>query len=205
MNLYERYCLPHLIDFACSLPVVREQRQRIVPLAYGRVLEVGMGTGLNIPFYDAKKIEHLYGLEPSAGMRNKAAPALARAPFPIEWLSLPGEEIPLDDHSVDTVLLTYTLCTISGWQQAIAQMRRVLKPGGKLIFSEHGESPDDSVRRWQHRLNPLWSRLAGGCQLNRPIDRCIESGGFRLDSLETGYLSGPRPIAFNYRGVASPV
>lgn len=204
MNLYEQYCLPHLVGFACNLPVVRAQRQRIVPLAYGRVLEVGMGTGLNIPFYDAEKIDHLYGLEPSAAMRSKAAPALARAPFPIEWLSLPGEEIPLDDRSVDTIVLTYTLCTIAGWQQAIAQMRRVIKPGGKLIFSEHGESPDDSVRRWQHRLNPLWSRLAGGCQLSRPIDRCIESGGFRLDSLETGYLSGPRPMAFNYSGVASP-
>ena len=120
-------------------------------------------------------------------------------------MSLPGEEIPLDDESVDTVLLTYTLCTIPGWQQAMMQMRRVLKPSGKLIFCEHGEAPDDAVRRWQNRLNPLWAPLAGGCQLNRPIDRCIESSGFRIDTLETGYLPGPRLLGFNYWGVAAPL
>ena len=204
MSLYEHYCLPHLIDFACNSSTVREQRQRMVPLARGRVFEVGMGSGLNIPFYDAQAVTLVFGLEPSEGMRIKAASALARAPFSVEWLSLPGEDIPLDDHSVDTVLLTYTLCTIRDWQQAMAQMRRVLEPGGKLIFCEHGEAPNESVRRWQHRLNPLWSRIAGGCQLNRPIDRCIKSAGFCIDRLETGYLPGPRPMTFNYRGVASP-
>jgi len=203
MSFYDRHCLPHLINFACNLPIVRAQRQRVVPLASGRVLEVGVGSGLNIPFYDANKVEHVFALEPSEGMRRKAASAVARAPFPIEWLQLPGEQIPLEDGSVDTVLLTYTLCTILDWRQAMSQMRRVLKPDGKLVFCEHGEAPQAAVRRWQNRLNPIWSCFAGGCQLNRPIDRCIESSGFRIDTLDTGYLHGPRVMSFNYSGVAS--
>jgi ubiquinone/menaquinone biosynthesis C-methylase UbiE len=204
MSFYDRYCLPHLINFACNLPMVRVQRQRVVPLASGRVLEVGMGSGLNLPFYDANKVDHVFALEPSEGMRRKAASAVDRAPFSVEWLDLPGEQIPLEDDSVDTVVLTYTLCTIPDWRRAMHQMRRVLKPGGKLVFSEHGQAPEAAVRRWQNRLNPVWSCFAGGCQLNRPIDRCITSSGFSIDKLDTGYLRGPRPVSFNYWGVASP-
>ena len=204
MGFYDQHCLPHLINFACSMPMVREQRRRLVPLARGRVLEVGMGSGLNIPFYDAEKVERVFGLEPSEGMRRKATPAVQRATFPIEWLGLPGEDIPLEDCSVDTVLLTYTLCTIPDWETAMQQMRRVLRPAGQLLFCEHGKAPDESVRRWQDRLNPIWSRFAGGCQLNRPIDRCIESGGFKIDTIDANYMPGPRPMAFIYSGIASP-
>ena len=123
----------------------------------------------------------------------------------VELIGLPGEEIPLEDASVDTVVVTYTLCTIPGTQQALRQMARVLKPGGKLVFCEHGAAPDAGVRRWQNRLDPIWKRFAGGCRLNREIPRLIEEGGFRMAALETMYIPGWRPASFNYWGTATPV
>lgn len=162
-----------------------------------------MGSGLNIPFYDPQKVDFVWGLEPSRGMRKKARKNLGRAPFEVRWLDLPGEEIPLDNDSVDTVLLTYTLCTIPDWRSALQQMRRVLKPGGRLIFCEHGEAPDERVRRWQERANPVWKKLAGGCHLNRPIPSYIEDCGFTIQALNSEYLpSGPKIAGFNYWGVA---
>ena len=155
MGFYENHVLPRLIDAACATPPILKQREKVVPHAVGRVLEVGMGPAINIPFYDASQVEMVWGLEPSEGMRLKAAPRIAKAPFPIEWLSLPGEEIPLEDDAADTVLLTFTLCTIPDFATALAQMRRVLKPGGKLLFAEHGAAPDESTRKWQDRINPF--------------------------------------------------
>jgi len=204
MNMYEQYCLPHLIHFDCGLHVIQQQREKIVPLAKGRVLEVGMGSGLNIPFYDPKNIELVWGLEPSEGMRKKAQTNLEHAPFEVRWLDLPGEEIPLRDESVDTVLLTYTLCSIPDWQKALRHMRRVLKPGGQLLFCEHGAAPDANVRRWQDRLTPLWRKIAGGCHLNRAIPHYLEEGGFAIQSMEAQYLEGPKFAAFNYWGTATP-
>ena len=203
MGLYERYCLPHLINMACGTKPIRKQREKVVPLAKGQVLEIGMGSGLNIPYYDHRQVEKVYGLEPSTGMRKKAEKNLSRAPFEIEWLDLPGEEIPLPDESVDTVLLTYTLCTIPDWQTALQQMRRVLKPGATLVFCEHGEAPDESVRTWQRRVNPTWGRIAGGCHLNRPIPQLLQQGGFEIETLDTMYLPGPRIASFNYWGTAT--
>ncbi len=142
MSFYERYCLPHVINMACGASNIQKQREKVVPLAEGRVLEIGMGSGLNLPFYDKEKVELVWGLEPSEGMRKKAQVRLQQAPFEVRLLDLPGEEISLDDDSVDTVVLTYTLCTIPDWKTALQQMRRVLKPGGTLIFCEHGEAPD---------------------------------------------------------------
>ncbi|GJL57022.1 MAG: phospholipid methyltransferase [Nitrospirales bacterium] len=205
MNVYEQYCLPHLIHFACGLKVIQQQREKVVPLAKGRVLEVGMGSGLNIPYYDAKKIELVWGIEPSAHMRKKAQTNLARAPFEVRWLDVPGENIPLKNESVDTVLLTYTLCTIPNWHKALQHMRRTLKPGGQLIFCEHGASPDEHVRRWQNRLTPLWKKLAGGCHLNRPIPRYLEQSGFAIQTMDSQYLQGPKFAAFNYWGTATPL
>jgi ubiquinone/menaquinone biosynthesis C-methylase UbiE len=203
MGFYENRIVPRLIDLACGAKPVLKQREKIVPLASGRVLEVGMGPAINVPFYDPSKVEMVWGLEPSDGMRRKAAPRLAKAPFPVEWLGLPGEEIPLEDDSADTVLLTYTLCTIPDFAKALQQMRRVLKPGGRLLFSEHGEAPDENVRKWQARVNPLWKRLAGGCNLNRPIPQLIEAAGFEIERLDTMYLPGtPKVAAFQYWGVA---
>ncbi len=204
MGLYDRYVLPHMINLTCGAPPILKQREKVVPHAAGRVLEIGMGSGINLSFYDPEKVEMVYGLEPSEGMRQKAKANIAGSPVPVEWLDLPGEEVPLDDKSVDTVVLTYTLCTIPDYRAALAQMRRVLKPGGRLLFCEHGEAPDESVRRWQARVNPFWKKIAGGCNLNRPIPTNLEEAGFRVDDLETMYLpKTPRIAAFNYWGRAS--
>lgn len=204
MGFYDNHVLPRLIDFACSTPPILKQREKVVPAARGRVLEVGMGSAINLPFYDPEKVEMVWGLEPSEGMRRKAAPRIAEAPFPVEWLGLPGEEIPLDDDSADTVLLTFTLCTIPDFRTALAQMRRVLKPGGRLLFAEHGASPDAGVRKWQDRIDPLWQRLAGGCHVNREIPRALEEAGFAIEALDTMVLPGtPRIAAFQYWGSAT--
>lgn len=204
MGFYERHVLPRMIDLACGTEPVSKQRAKVVPLATGRVLEVGMGSGLNLAHYDAERVEFVWGLEPSEGMRERARRNLAHSPVEVEWLDLPGEEIPLEDDSADTVLLTFTLCTIPDFEAALAQMRRVLKPGGRLLFCEHGEAPDESVQRWQERINPLWRKLAGGCNLNRRIPACLEDAGFAIQELKTMYVPGtPRIAAFNYWGVAT--
>lgn len=204
MGFYERHVLPIVIDLACGAEPIGRQRQKVVPRAEGRVLEIGMGSGLNLAYYDPSRIEKVWGLEPSEGMRRRAAPRVANAPFEVEWLGLPGEEIPLDDASADTIVLTYTLCTIPDYRAALAQMRRVLKPGGRLLFSEHGAAPDPGVRRWQDRINPIWRRLAGGCNLNRDVPGVLEEAGFRIDELDTLYLpKTPRIAAFQYWGQAT--
>ena len=204
MGIYDTYVLPHLIDLACGSGDISKQRSKIVPLATGRVLEVGMGPGLNLPFYDRSNVELVWGLEPSEGMRRKAAPAIDASDLDVRWLGLPGEEIPLDDDSVDTVVLTYTLCTIGEPGRALEQIRRVLKPDGRLLFSEHGEAPDESVRKWQHRIDPVWTRLAGGCHITREIPQLIESGGFDLVAVESGYLPGAKVASYNSWGTAVP-
>jgi SAM-dependent methyltransferase len=203
MGYYHEHVLPHLINCACSTRPISRQRQKIVPDASGRVLEVGMGSGLNIEYYDPDKVELLWGLEPSHGMRRKAARRVAASRVPLRWLDLPGEEIPLDDNSVDTVVLICTLCTIPDWRTALAQMKRVLKPGGRLLFSEHGLAPDEEVRRWQRRLNPVWQGIAGGCHLNRNIPELLREGGFGLHDVDAMYLpSTPRFAGFTYWGWA---
>ena len=203
MSFYEKYILPSFLDLACGSKPILKQREKVVPSAEGRILEVGMGSGLNIPYYDPNKVDFVWGLEPSEGMRRKAAPSVSKAPFEVRWLDLPGEEIPLEDNSVDTILLTYTLCTIPGWEQAMEQMRRVLKPGGQLLFCEHGEAPDASVQKWQKRINPTWKKIAGGCNLNRPIPKCLDQSGFKIEQMETRYLpSTPKFAGFNYWGMA---
>mgnify|MGYP001817692296 FL=1 len=202
MGLYERHVLPRVINLACSGGDIERQRRAVVPHAAGRVLEVGMGPGLNLPFYDPSRVEFVWGLEPNDGMRTVVAERIEQASVEVRWLDLPSEEIPLDDDSVDTVVLTYTLCSITDWERALDQMRRVLKPDGQLLFAEHGESPDESVRRWQHRIDPVWTRLAGGCHITRRIPDLIERGGFHIDHLEEGYLPGPRISAFQSWGHA---
>ena len=179
------------------------QREKIVPLAEGRVLEVGIGSGLNLPYYDRAKVEKVWGLEPSPEMIAMARKPADGVGFEVEFIGLPGEEIPLEDASVDTVVMTYTLCSIPEPELALRQMARVLKPGGRFLFCEHGQAPDESVRRWQERVNPVWKRFSGGCHLNRPIPRLIERGGFRVLELETMYLPGWRPGTFNYWGSAA--
>lgn len=203
MRFYEERILPHLVDKACGLDQVRHLRGQIVPLAHGRVLEVGMGSGLNLEFYDGGQVEMVYGLEPSEGMRRKAFPNIDRSPVAVEWLNLPGEQIPLPDESIDTVLLTFTLCTIPDWRKALEQMKRVLKPGGELLFLEHGEAPHETTRKWQHRITPVWKKLAGGCHLNRHIADLITHAGFEIRELENLYMpNAPRIAGYLYKGRA---
>lgn len=205
MGLYDRYVLPKLIHLACGSRPHMRQREKVVPRCSGRVLEIGVGSGLNFPYYDLDRIERVWGLEPSAGMRPLGARAAARAGVEVEFIDLPGEEIPLEDAVVDTVLTTYTLCSIHDLDAALGQMRRVLRPEGRLVFCEHGAAPDASVRRWQNRIEPIWKKLSGGCHLSREIPGLIERGGFKLEDVETMYLPGWRPGTFNYWGSARPV
>ena len=204
MGLYSQYILPRVVHFTCGLKPNMRQREKVVPRALGRVLEVGVGSGLNFPFYDSSKVTKVWGLDPSLEMTRMAEQTARALPFEVEFIGLPGDEIPLEGNSVDTVLVTYTLCTIPDTTPALRQMSRVLRQGGELIFCEHGVAPDASVRRWQNRLNPIWKRFGGGCQLNRPIPALIEAGGFRIKSLDTMYIPGWRPASFNYWGTAVP-
>lgn len=205
MNFYERHILPPVINLAMQAKPVRYQRRKVVPQASGRVLEVGIGSGLNLPFYDASKVERVIGLDPSAELRRYAEKRAAMAPFPVEFIGLEAERIPLDDKSVDTIVVTFTLCSIPDVPKALDGMRRVLKPGGRLLFAEHGRAPHANVQRWQDRLTPTWRRVFGGCHLNRAVPRLVEEAGFRIDALDTMYLPGtPRFVGFNYWGIAAP-
>jgi ubiquinone/menaquinone biosynthesis C-methylase UbiE len=179
------------------------QREKVVPSARGRVLEVGIGSGLNLPYYDTTEVERVFGLDPSTEITRMAAAAASQAHFDVEFLTAGAEDIPLDSASVDTVLVTYTLCSIPRVVQALREMARVLRPGGRLLFCEHGSAPDANVRRWQDRIDPLWSRVGGGCHLNRDIPALLGQGGFEIEDLETMYLPGWRPASFNYWGSAS--
>jgi ubiquinone/menaquinone biosynthesis C-methylase UbiE len=203
MSLYERHVLPWVIDKACGHPAMREQRARLVPAAAGTVLEIGIGSGRNLRHYDAARIDRLYGLDPSAELLAMAQRRAGRAGLAFEELRHDAAAIPLDAASVDCVLVTYTLCSIPDIATALGEMRRVLRPGGRVLFSEHGAAPDAGVRRWQDRLNPLWRPLAGGCNLNRDIPALLRQAGFALERLDAGYLDGPpRLLGYNFAGVA---
>ena len=203
MGFYDKFILPRFIGTACGTKPVMRQREKVVPHCEGRVLEIGMGTGHNLEFYDAKKVDMVFGLEPAPDMVKRAKPLAEKVDFPVEFVDLPGEEIPLDDNSVDTVLLTYTLCTIPDTLKAMENMRRVLKPGGKLLFSEHGRAPDAAVAKWQNRLNGAWGKIAGGCHINRDIPTLIEAGGFQITDMDQMYVpSTPRVVGYTYWGSA---
>lgn len=202
MGLYDRHILPHLIDFACGMGAVMKARSQIVPLAHGRVLEIGIGSGLNLSFYDPQRVEVVVGVDPSAEMQALARERAARCQVPVEMIALELGQIQAADASFDDIVCTFTLCTIPDAIAALREMRRVLKPGGRLLFCEHGLAPDLPVVRWQKRLTPLWKPLAGGCHLDRDIPALIGAGGFHIRELNTGYLKGPRPMTHVYRGWA---
>jgi len=203
MNIYAKYLLPRLVNFTCGLKPMMKQREKVVPLAEGRVLEIGIGSGLNLPFYTPGKVKHLWGLDPSQETWALARDKYRKFDFDVEFIEASAEDIPLDGGSADTVLITYTICTIPEAITALREARRVLKPGGSLLFCEHGLAPDENVQRWQNRLNPLWKRIGGGCNLNRPIPELIEQAGFSIRSMDTMYIPGWKPASFNYWGVAN--
>ncbi len=203
MGFYDKYVLPRFINCACGTKPIMKQRQKVVPLATGTVLEIGIGTGLNLPLYDAATVDRVIGLDPSEESWELARERAAHLDFDLEFIGLPGEQIPLEDASVDTVLVTFALCTIPEPVTALQGMARVLRPGGRLIFCEHGKAPDHSVCRWQDRINPYWRRMAGGCNLNRDIPQLLASGGFAVSDLHKAYLPGtPRFAGYNYWGSA---
>jgi ubiquinone/menaquinone biosynthesis C-methylase UbiE len=203
MGFYDNRILPHLIQLGMKQEVLRPIRQRLAGAAEGRVIEIGVGAGLNLPLY-TNRVTAVMAIDPSPAMLAMARDAVAKATVPVELGAGSAESIPADDASVDTVLSTWTLCSIPDVTRALAEARRVLKPGGRLLFGEHGLAPDASVRRWQHRLTPIWKRCAGGCHLDRDIRALVEDAGLAIEHLDAGYLPGPRPMTFMYEGSARP-
>jgi len=203
LGCYERRILPRLIDFGMRQKQLAALRERVVGEAQGQVLEVGIGSGRNLPFY-RRDVDRVLGVDLSEALLAMARSHTAWTHFPVQLRQAAAEDLPLDDRAVDTVVMTWTLCSVADPLRALSEIRRVLRPGGSLLFIEHGRAPEPRLERWQDRLTPLWRRVAGGCHLNRPIDRLIEQSGLRLTDLDTGYLiAGPRPWTFHYRGRAA--
>jgi ubiquinone/menaquinone biosynthesis C-methylase UbiE len=201
MGFYQDQVVPLLTSLSMRNEHLAAYRDRVVPAATGRVLEVGVGSGLNLPRYS--DVQEVIGLEPSRKLL-KMARHVGHRSFPVDLIEGSAEQIPLEKASVDTVVTTWTLCTIPDVDRALQEMRRVLKPGGRLLFVEHGRAPDPNVVWWQDWLTPIWKRVGGGCHLNRAIASLIEGAGFRLERLETGYMRGPKPMTFMYEGSAQP-
>jgi len=204
MGFWDRHILPPLLDWAMGQKPIMRQRRKIVPEAEGEVLEVGLGTGRNLSFYDRARVTRLVGLDPAAELTGRAAKRAQGLGLPIEVVGLSGEAMPFAEASFDTVVMTYTLCSIPQPGAALKEIRRVLKPSGRLLFCEHGRAPDADVRAWQERIEPRWKPWCGGCHLTRDPAGLICEHGFTLDQVETMYLPGPRPLTFNYWGAARP-
>jgi len=204
MGFYSDIILPRLCDLAMRNKQLVPFRERVIGAADGRVLEIGVGSGMNLPFY-RPPVREVLALEPAPRLVSMARSASHATSVPVSFLGASAEAIPLDGHSVDTVVTTWTLCSIQQAGAALAEMRRVLRPGGKLLFAEHGLAPDEAVRWWQDRLTPVWRHIGGGCHLNRPIRSMIEAAGFHIDRIETGYIPGPKPMTFMYEGSARPM
>ena len=203
MSLYEKYVLPKFLNCACGSKPVSYQRKKVVPLAEGKVLEVGIGSGLNLPFYDKAKIDEIWGLDPSEQLSEMAKQVADEESMEVKFISSGAEDIPLPDNYFDCVLVTYTMCTIPEVQRANQEIRRVLKDDGKMIFCEHGEAPDQNIRKWQNRINPFWGKLAGGCNINRKIPSLIQDSGFDIIEMEAMYLPNtPKIAGYNYWGYA---
>ena len=201
MAFYARYVLPRIIDLVMKNKESARLRAAWIPQARGQVLEVGIGSGLNLPFY-SREVEHIHGVDPSLELQRMARKRLPTG-IQIEFLPQSAEEqLPLADASIDTIVLTWTLCSIADPLKALEQMGRVMKPGGQLMFLEHGRAPHPGVASWQDRLTPYWKRIAGGCHLNRKVDELIIGAGFQITELKTFYLPGPRPMTYTYQGMA---
>ena len=203
MSLYQDHVLPHLVNLAMRNRYLVPYRERVIAAVKGRVLEIGIGSGMNLSFYSST-VSEVLGLEPAPRLIEMARRSARRSSATVTFVEAAAEAIPLDDNSIDTVVMTWTLCSIPAAQQALMEIRRVLKPVGQLLFVEHGQAPEPNVRKWQDLLTPIWKRVAGGCHLNRPIPALIENAGFRIGKLTTGYMKGPKPMTFTYEGHANP-
>jgi ubiquinone/menaquinone biosynthesis C-methylase UbiE len=203
MGFYQDQIVPLLINLTMRRRDLAAYRSRVVPGADGRVLEIGIGSGLNLPFYSGK-VERLIGLDPSAKLLSMVRRVQKRKSSSAELIEGSAEAIPLENSSIDTVVTTWTLCSIPDVGRALREMRRVLRPSGRLLFIEHGLAPEPNVRWWQDRLTPVWKRVGGGCHLNRAIQMLIPNAGFQFERLATGYMRGPKPLTFMYEGSARP-
>jgi len=204
-RFYDRFVTPLAIHGVCQLPPITRLRSQVVPHAEGVVLEIGMGTGLNLPHYNPDKVSRVIGVDPGAAMMKLAEKTARALPFEVELCVDSAEAMPLDDDSVDSVVVTYSFCSIPDARAALNEARRVMRPGGRLLFSEHGLSDRASTRRWQHRIDPVWTRFAGGCHLNRDMEQLLLDEGFRIEELEKKKMPGvPGVLGFNYRGSARP-
>jgi|TARA_Y100001936_G_C15982615_1_gene617607 ubiquinone/menaquinone biosynthesis C-methylase UbiE len=205
MSFYEKYILPRFLNCACASEPITYQRKKVVPLAEGKILEVGIGSGLNLPFYNKSKIEEIWGIDPSEELNAMAKKVAIKEDINVNFITSSAEDIPFPNDYFDTVLITYTMCTIPSVLQANKEIRRVLKHNGKMIFCEHGVSPDENIKKWQKRLNSIWGKIAGGCNINRNIPMLIKSSGFKIVEMDEMYLpKTPRIAGYNYWGYAKP-
>jgi ubiquinone/menaquinone biosynthesis C-methylase UbiE len=204
MGFYAEWLFPRILDLVMRQKQMVPFRERIGKAAEGRVLDVGIGSGLNLPFY-GNQIDRVVGVDPSPELLRFAEERARETSNSVELLCGSGEALPIENHTIDTAVVTFTLCTVDSATATLAEIRRVLRPNGRLLFAEHGRAPQPRVAWWQDRLTPAWSRIAGGCHLNRKPDDLIRSAGFRIEGLETGYLKGPRPMVFVYSGSALPI
>ena len=201
---YEKFLLPKLLDTCCSTKPIQYQRKKIVPQAKGKVLEIGVGSGLNIPFYEKKGIHKVYGLDPSEELCEMARKTAENNQLKIDFLINSAEEVELPSNSVDTVLITYTLCTIPNPFDALKEIKRVMKSDARVLFCEHGIAPDKNIVKWQNRINPFWGKLFGGCNINRDIPDILLRSGFKIKNLDQMYLpSTPKIVGYNYWGNAT--
>lgn len=204
MGLYAKYVLPRLVDLSMRNKETARLRAEWLPHARGEVLEVGIGSGLNLPFYSSA-VQRVYGVDPSVELQRMALKRATATRARVEFLTQSTEDtLPLPDATVDTVVMTWTLCSIADTSKALRQMKRVLRESGRLVFIEHGRSPDRSTADWQDRMTPIWKRIGGGCHLNRKIDELIAAAGFVIIELKTFYQAGPRPMTYTYQGIARP-
>ena len=204
MSFYNGWLFPRLLDRVMRQEQLVQFRRYIGIAASGRVLDVGIGSGVNLPFY-GERAERIVGVDPSPELLHFAEERAGKTATPVELLQGSGESLPIEGKSIDTAVVTFTLCTVDDAAATLAEVRRVLRPSGRLLFAEHGRAPERGVARWQDRLTPIWRRLAGGCRLNRKPDDLIRSAGFAFDKLDTGYLTGPRPMVFVYSGSARAI
>lgn len=202
MGFYGKHILPACLDMACGTKPILKQREKVVPHAEGVVLEIGIGSGQNLPYYDAHKVSKIIGVDPDDHIWRRSHKRRAASPISIERMGLSGEDIPMESNSVDSVVVTYSLCTIPDPVKALLEMKRIVKPGGLIHFSEHGMAPDANVRKWQSRIDPLWKKIAGGCHSSRNIPDYFRRADLKIENLQQMYIPGPKALSYNYWGVA---
>jgi len=204
MGFYAKHILPRCLDAACGIGPISKQREKVVPHAEGVVLEIGIGSGQNLPFYNRDKVSKIIGVDPDEYIWKRSAKRRADCEIEVERIGLSGEDIPLDKNIADTVVVTYSLCTIPDAVKALREMTRTLKPGGKILFTEHGKAPDEAIHKWQRRIDPLWGKIAGGCRSGRDIPELFRQADLKFDKLEEMYIPGPKVLGYNYWGAARP-